>query len=461
MTRTSSDDRPKSPWDRLKESDPELMRRLRDHGTEADLEWLRYQWKFWARPDQLLPPGDWATCIFLGGRGSGKTRSGAEAIRKWARKPGRRMVLAGMTAGAVREDMLEGPSGLLTISPPEERPRYIPSQRLLAWENGARAILLSAETPEAGRGKGIEKMWLDEVGAWPKKGKENGDLLDNLNMALREGVNVQCVITTTPRNTARLKSILADPDAVIRRSTTYDNFGNLAPNFKKFILAKYEGTRLGRQELMAEILEDVEGALWSMDLIERQQVQAAPELSRILVGVDPSATSDGTGDEVGIIVVGQGVDGHAYTLADRSGSMGPSDWARRIVETVDEWEADAVVVEVNQGGGMVQTILRQIGFRGRIIERTAKESKSARAEPIAALWEQGLAHHVGTFPKLEDQMRSMTPSGYEGGGSPDRLDAYVWTVAELALKPPEPDYISMAALLNPVQGPRKFGGLSG
>jgi phage terminase large subunit-like protein len=420
-----------SAWDRLKVEDPDLMRRLLKEGTEEDLAWFRYQWRFWARPDQILPKGEWATCVLMGGRGSGKTRSGAEAVRRWARKPGRLMVLAGLSRSSVREDMVEGPSGILTISPPDERPKYIPSKRLLAWPNGARATLLSAETPEAGRGKGIEKMWLDEVAAWPRKGGENGDLLDNLNLALREGNNVQSLITTTPRATTRMRAILKEAGTIVVRSTTYDNLHNLAPQFKARILAKYEGTRLGRQELMAEMLEDADGALWTMALIERNARDEAPAMQRVLVGVDPSIKRDGLGDACGIIAGGRGVDGHCYTLADWTANMSPLGWAQRALDLYAEIGASAIVVEDNQGGAMAETIMRQLGFQGRIIEVHASKSKAARAEPIAALWEQGKAHHVGTFPQLEDEMRMMTPAGYVGGASPNRLDAYVWLMSEL------------------------------
>lgn len=430
---------------------------------EKDRAALRYRWPFWRRPDQTPPIGDWDVWTLMAGRGAGKTRVGSEQVRDWAESsPGCRIALLARTAADVRDVMIEGESGILAVCPPAMRPLWVPSKRRIEWPNGSRAYSYVAVEPSQLRGPQHHFAWVDELAAFPTKRDEaeSGNAFDNLRMGLRLGRHPRIIVTTTPRPTRTMRGLLKESGVVVTKASTWANMSNLAEPFRKQ-LQRYIGTRLGRQELDGDMLEDAEGALWTLALIERQQVQTAPELSRILVGVDPSATSDGTGDEVGIIVVGQGVDGHAYTLADRSGSMGPSDWARRIVETVDEWKADAVVVEVNQGGGMVQTILRQIGFRGRIIERTAKESKSARAEPIAALWEQGLAHHVGTFPKLEDQMRSMTPSGYEGGGSPDRLDAYVWTVAELALKPPEPDYISMAALLNPVQGPRKFGGLSG
>lgn len=393
--------------------------------TDDEAAALLYDWKFWARPSQLPPPGDWRVWLILAGRGFGKTRTGAETtIDRVRRSVSKRVGLIAPTAADARDVMVEGESGILACSPPDFRPLYEPSKRRLTWPNGAVATLFSAEEPDRLRGPQHDFIWADEPAAW--KYPETWDMA---MFGLRLGTNPQVVATTTPRPTRLIRDLVADPGTVVTRGTTYENARNLAPAFLTAIVKKYEGTRLGRQELNGEILDDNPGALWSRNVIEALRVREHPPLLRIVVGVDPAVTSDPESDETGIVVAGVDAAGHYYVLADASLQGTPLTWATAVKRVYDQYRADRVVAEKNNGGELVEanlrTVDRTLSYRGV----WASRGKQTRAEPISSLYEQGKVHHVGTFPLLEDQMCDWAPDS--GDPSPDRMDALVWAMTEL------------------------------
>jgi len=398
--------------------------------------WL---WKFWARDDQLAPAGEWSAWLMLGGRGAGKTRAGAEWVRasvtgKTPLAKGRRarIALVGETISSAREVMVEGESGIMAISPPWERPKYEASRRRLIWPNGAQAQLFSAEDPDGLRGPQFDGAWADELAKW-RHGRETWDMLQ---FGMRLGADPRQVITTTPRPVKLLRDLLADPNIVVSRAASYANAANLAPQFFARITAQYEGTRLGRQELMAELLEDNPDALWSRAQIDAGRVNVAAEMPRIVVGIDPPAASTVNSDTCGIIVAGLGTDGHGYVLADYSvQGVSPQVWASRAVAAYRDFQADRLVAEVNQGGDMVEAVIRQVDRHAPVRSVRASRGKTARAEPVSALYEQGRVHHVGAMPALEDEMAEFT-RGFnraDAGWSPDRVDALVWAITELML----------------------------
>ena len=392
--------------------------------SDADIDELLHEWRFWARPSQMTPPGEWRTWLVMAGRGYGKTRVGAEWIRESA-KHFRFVNLIGATADDARDIMIEGESGILAICPDGERPLYVPSKRRLEWPNGATSLIFTADEPDRLRGKQHERLWADEIAAW----KYAQEAWDQAMFGLRLGADPRCIATTTPKPVALVRSLIVDPECVVTRGSTYENRGNLAPAFFRQIITKYEGTRLGRQELNAELLDDVPGALWQRKLLYDTRVTEAPTLRRIVVGVDPSVTSGETSAETGIIVAGLGVNGHGYVLDDRSRRDTPQGWATAAVTAYHAHKADRLVAEVNNGGEMVSLIVKTIDPRVAYKAVHAQKGKAARAEPIAALYEQGRVHHVGTFDETEDQLCSYTP----GAESPDRLDALVWALTELML----------------------------
>jgi predicted phage terminase large subunit-like protein len=357
------------------------------------------------------------------GRGWGKTRVGAEWVRQQAQAVGR-IALVGPTAADVRDVMVEGDSGIMSICSPDDRPEYQPSRRRLVWPSGALAYCYSADEPERLRGPQHHAAWCDEVGAW-----RYPEAWDQLRMGLRLGADPRAVVTTTPRPTELMSRIAKDPGTVVTRGTTFDNRANLAREFVDAIVARYEGTRLGRQELLGEDLDDNPTALWRRDEIDRHRRHALPEMVRIVVAVDPAVTASEEADETGIIVVGLGDDGHGYVLEDRSLRATPDAWGRETVAAFNRHRANAIVVEVNQGGDLVRHLLGTLQTRLPIREVRASRAKVARAEPVAALYEQGKVHHVGSLPGLEDQLCGWTP----GNESPDRLDALVWGITELML----------------------------
>jgi phage terminase large subunit-like protein len=386
-------------------------------------EAFRYRWDLRARPNQLPPPGDWVYWVILAGRGFGKTRTGAELVRSWV-KNFKFVNLIGATADDARDILIEGESGILAVCPKAERPAYKKSDRQLSWPNGAISLIFTADEPDRLRGKQHEKLWGDELAAW----RYCQEALDQALFGLRLGKNPQAVFTTTPRPIKPLKDLLADPATVITRGSTFDNRSNLAPSFYNKIVSKYEGTRLGRQELYAEILEDVEGALWKNAMLDQYRVKAAPDMRRIVVAIDPAVSTNKTSDETGIVAVGQGNDRHYYPLSDVSGIYSPLEWAKKAIHQYEVLRADAIVAETNNGGDLVEANLKAAGFTGRVIKVHASKGKVTRAEPIVGLYEQGQVHHVGSLAMLEAQMTTWSPKEDD---SPDRVDALVWGITEL------------------------------
>jgi len=379
------------------------------------------------------------TWIILGGRGAGKTRAGAEWVRAQAEGPsplsgpkggmGGQIALIGETYSDVRDVMVEGPSGILSIAPPDRCPRHEPSRRRLTWPNGAVARYFSSEDPDGLRGPQFTAAWADEFAKW----RNIQATWDMLQFALRLGVQPRQVVTTTPRPIKELKELMARATSVVTQASTYANRVHLAPGFFNTIIAQYEGTRLGRQELNAEILEDNPGALWQRHMFEAARHQEPPLLSRVVVAVDPPASSGAAADECGIIVAGRGTDGRAYVLEDATcQGASPSAWAGRAVAAYHHHGADRLVAEVNQGGDMVKAVIQQVDESISYKAVHASRGKVLRAEPVAALYERGRVRHSGVFPTLEDQMCEFDREN-AGSRSPDRVDALVWALTELML----------------------------
>lgn len=391
--------------------------------TQAE---LAYHWPFWARTNQRLPDGNWTYWLILAGRGFGKTRTGSETVREWVRTCD--MVnLIGATVDDARDIMIEGESGILAVCPRDERPEYRKSERKLIWPNGATSLIFTADEPERLRGKQHKKIWADEMAAWRYQ-----EAWDQAKFGLRLGDKPQAIVTTTPRPVRNVTQLLADNATHITRGTTYDNKANLAPTFFAEIVKRYEGTRLGRQELNAEVLLDTPGALWSHEMISHVLPSQRPQMQRIVIAIDPPATSHEGSNEAGVVAAGLGSDDHGYVLADRSGVMSPKEWARAAVNAYREFDADAIVVETNQGGDMIAAVLRAEDPNVPVREVRASRGKYVRAEPISALYAQGRVHHCGLFEALEDQMTTYTPDFDRNiNGSPDRLDALVWALTEL------------------------------
>jgi predicted phage terminase large subunit-like protein len=379
--------------------------------------------------DSIVPFWHCYTANGLWHHNTGKTRAAAEFVLREI-KAGRshRVALVAKTPADARDVMIEGDSGLLSISPPWDRPLYEPSKRRLTWKNGTTALIFSSKEPDQLRGPQYSLAWGDEIRTWyyPQ------ETWDNLMFGLRLGEHPRAVVTTTPLPLSVIKSIMKAPDTVITTGTTYENRAFLAPSFFRQIISKYEGTRLGRQEINAELLEDVPGALWQRSNIK---YKPAPDLQRVVVAIDPATTSGEQSDETGIIVAGKGVDGFGYVLADRSARVSPDAWARRAIQAFDDFKADRVIGEVNNGGEMVgltiKTVRKTISYKAV----HASRGKQVRAEPVAALYEQGKIFHVKPFEELEDQLVTWTA---ESGESPDRLDALVWAITELFLQEPAP-----------------------
>ena len=389
--------------------------------TDEQAAALLYDWAFWARPKQLLPPGDWRTWLVLAGRGFGKTRIGSETVRTWAHDF-QYVNLVGATADDARDIMIEGESGILAVCPNGERPEYQPSKRQLSWPNGGKTLIFTADEPERLRGKQHCKLWCDELAAW-----RYPESWDQAQFGLRLGSNPQSVVTTTPRPTKLVRTLRDAPTTIVTRGSTYENRGNLAGAFFEQIIRKYEGTRLGRQELFAEDLEDNPGALWQRLNIEAHSLLECPDLKRIVVAVDPAGSSSEDAADTGIIVAGVGHDDHGYVLDDMSVHGSPNEWGQQTVAAYSKYKADRIVGENNFGGEMVEFTIRTVNRNAAYANVHASRGKTIRAEPVAALYEQGRVHHVGTFPDLEDQLCQWEP----GMKSPDRLDALVWALTEL------------------------------
>jgi phage terminase large subunit-like protein len=403
---------------------------------------LKTDWRSTARPEQLMPPGNnWTIWLYLGGRGTGKTKSGAEAVREEVDSGRcRRVALIAPTASDARKVMLEGPAGLLTIYPEAQEPlyQYHPTRREIRFRNGAIASLYSAEEPDRLRGPQHDLIWADELAAWP----DAQQVWDMAMFGLRVGKHPRAIITTTPRPIPIIKSLISrnGKDVVVTRGRTLDNIANLPPVYVNQIIARYQGTRLGRQELDAEILDDVPGAFWSREMIDAARKPVGlPDMARVVVAVDPSGTkgAKGLGDEgddgdwIGIVIVGKGVDGRGYVLADRTCKLSPAGWGRRAVDAYHEFKADRIVAERNFGGAMVEHVIRSVDPGVAYKEVSASRGKAQRAEPIAALYEQGRVSHIGDLALLEDQLCQFSAEGYAGKGSPDRADALIWGLAEI------------------------------
>ncbi|MBS9716584.1 DNA-packaging protein [Pseudohalocynthiibacter aestuariivivens] len=416
---------------------------LNDLGRGALLA-LPYLFEFWALEHQLPPEGDWRTWVIMGGRGAGKTRAGAEWVRREVEgdKPldaGRsaRVALVGETFDQVREVMIFGESGILACSPPDRRPEWQATRKRLLWPNGAVAQVYSAHEPESLRGPQFDAAWVDELAKW----KKAEDAWDMLQFALRLGECPRQCVTTTPKNLAVLKAILDNLSTVTTRAPTEANRAYLAASFLEEVRARYAGTRLGRQELDGVLLEDAEGALWTSAGLEAARLSEAPALDRIVVAVDPPVTGHAGSDECGIIVVGAVTQGppqdwHAVVLKDASlKASSPTQWAQAAISAMEEFGAERLVAEVNQGGDLVETVVRQIDPMVPYKAVRATRGKAVRAEPVAALYEQGRVRHLRDLAELEDQMCRMTQRGFEGRGSPDRVDALVWALHDLLLVP--------------------------
>lgn len=393
------------------------------------LEQLEHDWRLWARPGQMVPPGDWLCWLVLAGRGFGKTRMGAEWVRMKARDPQARIALVAATWAEARAVMVEGQSGLLSISHAAERPLFEPSKQQLSWPSGARGFIYSADQPDQLRGPQHSAAWIDEMA----KFSYADTLWDMLGMGLRIGTLPQAMVTTTPRPLALIKQLTKEPSTHVTRGSTWANARNLAPSFLRQMKARYSGTRLGNQELEGQLLEDIDGALWTYKDIEAARLKDPPPLARIVVAIDPPVTSHAGSDACGLIVAGCDESGHGYVLADVSlEQASPDVWARKAVDVYEEFSADRIIAEVNQGGDLVETVLRTQAERIPYKGVRASRGKHVRAEPIAALYEQRRIHHVGVFADLEDQLCSFVPGQ---ASSPDRLDALVWAFTDLLLGP--------------------------
>ena len=402
-----------------------------DSLTPETLAALPSLFEFWAWTRyQLPPPGVWGTWLLLGGRGSGKTRAGAEWIRRQVegatplqRGSAARVALVGETWEQARDVMVDGPSGLLACSPADRRPRWAAARRRLIWPNGAEAVVLSAVDPESLRGPQFDAAWCDELAKW----RRGGEAWDNLQLGLRLGPAPKAVVTTTPRRNALLRRILAQPTTAVTRAKTSANAAFLSPGFVEQAEATYGDTALGRQELGGELIDDPPGALFRRSWIEAGRTTECPPLDRVVIGVDPPATGRATSDECGIVAVGRAGD-ILYVLGDYSiGAAAPSAWAARVIEAWRRMSADRIVAEVNQGGDMVVETLRSADRRAPVAAVRATSGKTLRAEPVSLLYERGLVRHVGALPTLEDQLCGFGTDS----ASPDRVDALVWAAAEL------------------------------
>lgn len=403
-----------------------------------ELLWLDRAWHLQARRNQRPELSDWRTWILLGGRGSGKTRAGAEWIKAvaansklFAGDSGGRIALVGGSFADVRDVMIEGESGLLAIHDKANRPNWLSSKRQLEWPNGTIGYAFSSEDPEQLRGSQFGAAWCDELAKWPYL-----DATWNmLQFCLRLGSDPRQVVTTTPRALKILKNLMAEPSTIVSRSKTVDNKHHLAPGFIDYLTGQYGGTRLGRQELDGELIEDRDDALWSRALIEKSRSQQPEQLQRIVIAVDPPATSGKKSDACGIVAAGRDGAGKCYVLRDATIQRAtPIEWANRAISTFHELEADVIIAEVNQGGEMVKTVLQTVDPTVPVKSVYASRGKWLRAEPVALLYERGVVHHVGAFAQLEDQMCDFGANGLSSGRSPDRLDALVWAIASLALQ---------------------------
>ena len=417
---------------------PELFAGFSAHELEAILSFFDFR-----AHSMQMPPGAaangarWRSWLFVGGRGAGKTRAGAEWVRgmaggfvDFADMPVARIALIGETWADARDVMVEGVSGILAAHGKWDRPQWEASRRRLTWRNGAIAQVFSAEDPESLRGPQFDAAWCDEVAKW----RHAQEVWDMLQFGLRLGEWPRAMVTTTPRPLALLKKLMADPANAVTRASMRANAENLAPGFLRAIEERYGGTRLGRQEIDGAIVEERADALWSREMIERARIAGAPPLARIVVAVDPPAAAHKRADKCGIVAAGLDADGLVYVLSDATlAAARPAEWAARAVALYHDLQADALVVEVNQGGDMVASVIAQADPSVPVVKVRATRGKYLRAAPVALLYEQNRVRHVGAFPELEDEMCSLGPDGLLNGASPDRLDALVWAITHLAL----------------------------
>lgn len=413
---------------------------------------VQYDWTLWARTNQIPPDWDWYVWLLICGRGGGKTRVGSESVRDWAHAGYSPIAIIGRTKADVRDTMVElGDSSILKVSPPWFMPKYEPTRRRVIWPNGVIGVTYSADEPDQLRGPQHMKAWADE----PAKYEKPQELWDNLMLGLRIGDKPQVIVTTTPRPIPFIKKLITDertkknPNGrtAVTRGHTLDNRANLAPDFLKYIMSKYEGTRLGRQELAGEVLSDNPDALWKRVVIDKLRLTQHPDLTRIVVAIDPQGTDSLDSAETGIVVAGIAKEGdkvHGYILADLTISGSPDKWSAAAVSGYHNFRADRIVAEVNFGGDMVESIIRIVDELVPFTKVHASRGKAIRAEPVSALYEQGRIHHCGFFPELEDQLCEWVT----GEKSPDRLDALVWAITDLMLEKQELEFMIGTAASN-------------
>jgi phage terminase large subunit-like protein len=408
------------------------------------VEELKHTWSFWARDEQLEPEGDWNTWFVNAGRGFGKTRAGVEWVREQVKRGAKRIAAVAATNSDIERVMVKGESGFLNVCWKGDKtykggkmgyPEWSPTKRTLSWENGAQVQFFSAEEPERLRGPQFELAWCDELAAWNK----DQDTWAMLQFCMRLGKHPRIMVTTTPKPTKLVREILKNPTTHTTTGSTFDNAANLAGTYLKAVKEQYEGTRLGRQELYAEVLEEAEGALWTTDMLDKASIkhEDLPHLNRIVVSIDPAVTANAESDMTGIVVAGIDVNGVAYVLGDYTERLSPQGWASKSISLYHQYSADRIVAERNQGGDLVRRTIEVEDETVPIKLVHASRGKYARAEPVSALYERGMVKHVSNPPdgaslnELETQLRTWEPLG--SIGSPDRLDACVWAITELSL----------------------------
>jgi len=413
----------------LQETTESLIKQVQNLTKEQAIKKL-FDWRseLNARPNQIAPDGNWTTWLILAGRGFGKTRTGAEWVRERVESGlSKRIALIGKTPADVRDVMIEGESGLLNISPPYNMPTYEPSKRRLTWDNGAIAQTFSSYEPDQLRGSQFDTAWADEMASW----EYPEETWDNLMFALRLGEKPQVCVTTTPRPLQLLINLRDAKTTVLTKGTSYDNRENLNQQFFDSILSKYKNTRLGMQEIYAEILEESDNAMWKREWLDEGRLEVGPgDLERVVVAIDPAVTSKKTSDETGIIVAGKDSEGKFYVLNDSSARYTPSAWSEKAIMLFNQYQCDKIIAEVNNGGQLVEHTLRTQSENVPYKSVHASRGKRTRAEPIASLYEQGKVHHVGNLERLENQLCNWEANS--GDPSPDRLDALVWALSELS-----------------------------
>ena len=400
--------------------------------SEPEASLLLHDWRgFWARPNQIQPPGDWLFWVLKAGRGFGKTRVGAETVREWAEDPTERILLVAPVASDVRETMIEGPSGLMQCYPPGRRPEYNPSRHLITFPSGAIGITRSADEPERLRGPQFTKFWADEICSWRFIEDAWAQIMFGFRLPTKR---LRGVITSTPKPIKTFIEILANPATVVTSASSYENRANLSQTYYQQVIAPYEGTRLGRQEILGEVLDDVPGALWKRGMIDATRIRwdsiRWDLLTRIVVAIDPAVSSGESSDETGIVCAALTNSGHCIVLDDLTCKETPFGWARLAVSLLFSRCGDRIVGERNNGGDLVESNLRAVNPNVPYRSVWASRGKAVRAEPVAALYEQGRVHHAGSLGKLEDEMCAFVP-GMPAKPSPNRMDALVWAITEL------------------------------